>query len=77
VRGPGVSHQLPREHRGLREKHGITDLTIGPELVIRTKEHSVGGKQARQVERYLVTVVAPDTVDPALATQPDAIRARH
>ncbi|MGW2770865.1 NUDIX domain-containing protein [Streptomyces sp. NPDC001275] len=71
------SYQLPREHRGLREELGITDVTLGPALAIRTKEHSVGGKPARQVERYFVTVVAPDTVDSALATQPDAIRSWH
>jgi hypothetical protein len=31
------SYQLPREHRGLREELGITDVTLGPELAIRTK----------------------------------------
>lgn len=34
------SYQLPREHRGLREELGITDVALGPELAIRTKEHS-------------------------------------
>ncbi|MDX6761148.1 MULTISPECIES: NUDIX hydrolase [Streptomyces] len=71
------SYELCREHRGLHEELGIPDVNLGPELAIRTEEHSVGGKPARQVERYSVTVVAPDTADPALAIQPDAIRAWH
>ncbi|MFD5491344.1 hypothetical protein ACFWH4_00010 [Streptomyces sp. NPDC127091] len=47
------SYQLPREHKGLREELGITNVTLGPELAMRTEEHSVRGKPARQVERCL------------------------
>lgn len=73
---PGETHQAAAL-RELREELGVTDVSFGPELAVRTKEHMVGGKPARQVERYFVTVVAPGTVDPALATQSDTIRAWH
>ncbi|MET7778065.1 NUDIX domain-containing protein [Streptomyces mirabilis] len=71
---PGETYQAAAL-RELREELGVTEVSLGPELAVRTKEHLVGGKPARQVERYFVTVVAPGTVDSALATQPDAIRA--
>lgn len=73
---PGETHQAAAL-RELHEELGVTDVSLGPEVAVRTKDHLVGGKPARQVERYFVTVVTADAVDPALATQPDTIRAWH
>jgi hypothetical protein len=42
------SYQLPREHKGVREELGITDVTLGPELAIRTKGHSGSRPTARR-----------------------------
>ncbi|MBO2461471.1 NUDIX hydrolase [Actinomadura violacea] len=64
-------------HRELQEELGLIDVNLGPELAIRTKDHLVGGVTARQIERYFVAVVDPAAVDPALASQPDAIVVRQ
>ncbi|MCT9113172.1 NUDIX hydrolase [Streptomyces mirabilis] len=71
---PGETH-LDAAHRELHEELGVIDMKVGPELAVRTKDHPVGGETARQVEKYFVAVVDPETVNPAQASQPDDIRA--
>lgn len=77
---PGGSLDLNETHesaaqRELHEELGIDDITLGPQLAIRAKEHLVGGRLVRQVERYYVTRIDAADLDPTLATQPDNIRA--
>jgi hypothetical protein len=58
-----------------RESPRLTAAGLGPELAVRAKEHLVGGEPTRQFEHYFAAVIAADTVNPALASQPDDIRA--
>ncbi|WP_371778393.1 NUDIX hydrolase [Streptosporangium subroseum] len=77
---PGGSLEPGEDHhsaalREVREELGVSDVTLGPELAVRSKDHLVGGQPVRQVERYYAARVHADDVDPEHATQPDDIRA--
>ncbi|MFJ3310325.1 NUDIX hydrolase [Streptomyces sp. NPDC086549] len=62
--------------RELHEELGIDKhaVELGVQLAERSKDHLVGGRQVRQVEKYFLARVGADAVDPARATQPDNIR---
>ncbi|MET7826967.1 NUDIX domain-containing protein [Streptomyces sp. NPDC005386] len=63
--------------RELREELGVDEkaVELGPQLAERSKDHLVGGREVRQVERYFLARVTESDVDPSRATQPDNIRA--
>ncbi|MEH0420517.1 NUDIX hydrolase [Streptomyces sp. B21-083] len=78
---PGGSLEPGEDHatatlRELGEELGVekTAIELGPQLAERTKDHLVGGREVRQVERYFLTRVSTTDIDPARATQPDNIR---
>lgn len=78
---PGGSLEEAEDHatatlRELREELGIGEATIelGVQLAERSKDHLVGGREVRQVERYFLARVSPGDVNPDRATQPDNIR---
>ena len=62
--------------RELGEELGVDEkaIELGPQLAERTKDHLVGGREVRQVERYFLTRVSASDIDPDRATQPDSIR---
>ncbi|MER6359150.1 NUDIX domain-containing protein [Streptomyces sp. NPDC001634] len=62
--------------RELREELGIdgTAVELGEHLAERSKDHLVGGREVRQVERYFLTRVSAAAVGPTRATQADNIR---
>ncbi|MDQ1031503.1 ADP-ribose pyrophosphatase YjhB (NUDIX family) [Streptomyces umbrinus] len=62
--------------RELREELGIDEkaVELGAQLAERSKDHLVGGREVRQVEKYFLTRVWAAEVDPARASQPDNIR---
>lgn len=60
--------------RELREELGAEKVDLGDQIAERIKEHPVGGKQVRQVEKYFLVRAAVDAIDPSHATQPDGIR---
>ncbi|MEU8868804.1 NUDIX hydrolase [Streptomyces umbrinus] len=62
--------------RELHEELGIDEKTVelGAQLAERSKDHLVGGREVRQVEKYFLTRVSAADVDPARASQPDNIR---
>lgn len=62
--------------RELREELGIDEhaVELGVQLAERRKDHLVGGRQVRQVEKYFLGRAEAAAVDPARATQPDNIR---
>ncbi|MEU0787473.1 NUDIX domain-containing protein [Streptomyces sp. NPDC006173] len=62
--------------RELREELGIDEkaVELGPQLAERSKDHLVGGREVRQVERYFLVRMAGTDVDPSRTTQPDNIR---
>jgi 8-oxo-dGTP pyrophosphatase MutT (NUDIX family) len=62
--------------RELREELGIDRqaVELGAQLAERSKDHLVGGRQVRQVEKYFLARTSAASVDPAGATQPDNIR---
>lgn len=47
------------------------------QLAERSKDHLVGGREVRQVEKYFLTRISAADVEPANATQPDNIREHH
>ncbi|MGW9026818.1 NUDIX hydrolase [Streptomyces sp. NPDC055722] len=63
--------------RELHEELGIDEqaVELGVQLAERSKDHLVGGRPVRQVEKYFLARVGATAVDPAHATQPDNIRA--
>ncbi|MER5876163.1 NUDIX domain-containing protein [Streptomyces sp. NPDC001910] len=63
-------------YRELREELGVDKeaVELGPQLAERSKDHLVGGREVRQVERYFLARVTDSDVDPSRATQPDNIR---
>lgn len=78
---PGGSLEEGEDHatatlRELREELGIDAATVelGMQLAERSKDHLVGGREVRQVERYFLARVSPGDVRPERATQPDNIR---
>ncbi|MDX2576691.1 NUDIX domain-containing protein [Streptomyces scabiei] len=78
---PGGSLEDGEDHttatlRELREELGIdeTAVELGAQLAERSKDHQVGGREVRQVERYFLTRVSAADVDPTRATQTDNIR---
>lgn len=78
---PGGSLEEGEDHaaatlRELREELGIDEATVelGVQLAERSKDHLVGGREVRQVERYFLARVSPGDVNPERATQPDNIR---
>lgn len=60
----------------LREELGVDEeaVELGPQLAERSKDHLVGGREVRQVERYFLARVQYADVDPSRATQPDKVR---
>ncbi|CAL9672535.1 RNA pyrophosphohydrolase (plasmid) [Streptomyces sp. enrichment culture] len=62
--------------RELHEELGINEkaVELGVQLAERSKDHLVGGRQVRQVEKYFLVRVGAAVVDPARASQPDNIR---
>ncbi|MGW3819615.1 NUDIX domain-containing protein [Streptomyces sp. NPDC005046] len=62
--------------RELREELGVDEkaVELGPQLAERSKDHLVGGREVRQVERYFLARVAGSAVDLSGATQTDSIR---
>ncbi|MGW6487648.1 NUDIX hydrolase [Streptomyces sp. NPDC055056] len=62
-------------YRELREELGVDKeaVELGPQLAERSKDHLVGGREVRQVERYFLARVTDSDVDPSRATQPDNI----
>ncbi|WP_093632392.1 NUDIX hydrolase [Streptomyces sp. 3213.3] len=62
--------------RELREELGIDEqaVDLGVQLAERSKDHMVGGRPVRQVEKYFLARVGAAAIDPARATQPDNIR---
>ncbi|MBT2511723.1 NUDIX domain-containing protein [Streptomyces sp. ISL-98] len=71
---PGEGHTTAAR-RELAEELGVENAELGPQIAGRSQVHSVGGRLARQVERYYIARIAPSAIDPACATQPDNIRA--
>ncbi|MGW0828379.1 NUDIX hydrolase [Streptomyces sp. NPDC002845] len=78
---PGGSLEDGEDHttamlRELREELGVDEkaVELGPQLAERSKDHLVGGREVRQVEKYFLIRVSAADVDPARATQPDNIR---
>ncbi|MGW5491490.1 NUDIX domain-containing protein [Streptomyces olivaceoviridis] len=49
------------------------DHLVG-QLAERNKDHLVGGRQIREVEKYVLTRISATGVDPDRASQPDNIR---
>jgi 8-oxo-dGTP pyrophosphatase MutT (NUDIX family) len=70
---PGETHPQAVA-RELREELGIHDVTLGPRLATRVKDHPVAGQAVRQAERYYLARVHAETVAPASATQTDNIQ---
>ncbi|GAA3838909.1 hypothetical protein GCM10022403_084090 [Streptomyces coacervatus] len=78
---PGGSLEEGEDHatatlRELGEELGIDakNVELGAQLAQRCKDHRVGGREVRQVERYYLARVSPADVHPACAAQPDNIR---
>ncbi|WP_217239254.1 NUDIX hydrolase [Streptomyces sp. AC555_RSS877] len=78
---PGGSLEDGEDHatatlRELSEELGIDEKTVdlGAQLAERSKDHLVGGREVRQVEKYFLTRVSAADVDPARVSQPDNIR---
>ncbi|MFI1445398.1 NUDIX hydrolase [Streptomyces fructofermentans] len=78
---PGGSLEDGEDHatatlRELSEELGIDEkaVELGAQLAERSKDHLVGGREVRQVEKYFLTRVCAADVDPARASQPDNIR---
>ncbi|MFE5754620.1 NUDIX hydrolase [Streptomyces massasporeus] len=62
--------------RELGQELGIDEkaVELGDQLAERSKDHLVGGREVRQVEKYFLARVPAAAVDPARASQPDNIR---
>ncbi|MGY1495064.1 hypothetical protein ACW4TU_00160 [Streptomyces sp. QTS52] len=60
----------------MREELRIDETTVEPgrQLAERTKDHLVGGREVRQVDRYFLARISPGDVRSERATQPDNIR---
>ncbi|MGW3312985.1 NUDIX hydrolase [Streptomyces sp. NPDC001073] len=78
---PGGSLEDGEDHvtatlRELSEELGIDEkaVELGAQLAERSKDHLVGGREVRQVEKYFLTRVSAADVNPARASQPDNIR---
>ncbi|MEU9546278.1 NUDIX hydrolase [Streptomyces mirabilis] len=62
--------------RELSEELGLdaNAVQLGAQLAERTKDHLVGGREVRQVEKYFLARIAASAADSNRATQPDNIR---
>ncbi|MFR0367529.1 NUDIX domain-containing protein [Streptomyces sp. MCC20] len=62
--------------REMGEELGVLQeaIELGDQLAERSKEHLVGGREVRQVEKYFLARVPAAAIDPARASQPDNIR---
>ncbi|GGX93907.1 NUDIX domain-containing protein [Streptomyces fructofermentans] len=81
---PGGSLEDGEDHstatlRELSEELGIDEkaVELGAQLAERSKDHLVGGREVRQVEKYFLTRVCAADVDPARASRPDNRNARR
>ncbi|MFF8911301.1 NUDIX hydrolase [Streptomyces olivaceoviridis] len=78
---PGGSLEDGENHataplRELSEEPGIDEkaVELGAQLAERDKDHLVGGRHVRQVEKCFLTRVSATNVDPNRASQPDNTR---
>ncbi|MET9778945.1 NUDIX domain-containing protein [Streptomyces sp. NPDC006367] len=62
--------------RELREELGVAEdaVVLGAQLAQRSREHAVGGRTVRQVERYFPARLTAGDITPGRATQSDNIR---
>ncbi|MFE7113318.1 NUDIX domain-containing protein [Streptomyces sp. NPDC057575] len=76
---PGGSLEPGEDHpmailRELSEELGAENVVVTSQIAERSKEHPVGGRQVRQVEKYFFVHVAPADIDLARANQTDRIQ---
>ncbi|MBC2906747.1 NUDIX hydrolase [Streptomyces cupreus] len=78
---PGGSLEDGEDHatatlRELHEELGVdaSAVDLGAQLAERSKDHLVGGRAVRQVEKYFLARIPAAAIDPARASQPDNIR---
>ncbi|MFG2681340.1 NUDIX hydrolase [Streptomyces sp. NPDC048392] len=62
--------------REMGEELGVLEeaIELGGQLAERSKEHLVGGREVRQVEKYFLARISAAAIDPARASHSDNIR---